>query len=394
MSARLLLLSPFFYPEPISTGKYNSHLVRALSRKGIEVDVLCFQPLYPDWRPRISNKKIKGVGIFRGGARLRYPKGSLLRRAVLEIWFFLHVFRHAGRIRRYSRIVAVLPPMLFLPMVSLASGPGCKVIAIVHDLQGIMAAASINRGRPAVLGLIRLLESLVLRYCHRVIALSETMAAFLSGPYRIPRSKLAVYRPFVTLGPQGAGTRLAHLFAEDKKHVVYAGGLGHKQCPERLVSFLHGLAQRRQDVVCHVFSGGPLFNVLRRDRRWKSERLVFHDLVPEPDLGELYRRSHVQIIPENKGLSAGAVPSKLPNLLAAGVPILYIGEKDGDIWKLILDCRAGTCCEGWDLDTLSALADQLLVDAGNRSHANRRQHFISKYADLFNVEALIKEILD
>lgn len=390
---RLLLLSPFFYPEPISTGKYNSHLVQALARKGIKVDVLCFQPLYPDWRPRTTSKGMKGVRIFRGGGWLRYPEASLLRRAVLEIAYFLHVLTHLGRIRRYGRVVAVLPPMLFLPMVCLASGSGGRVIAIVHDLQGVMAAAGIKRGRRAALGLIRLLESLVLRCCGRVVALSEAMAAFLTAAYRIPRSKVTVCRPFVTVDAHVAGKRLSHLFAEDKKHVVYAGGLGHKQCPDKLVAFLHHLVRRRSDVVCHIFSGGPLFDALRKDRRWKNQRLVFHDLVPARDLSELYLRSHVQIIPEKAGLSQGAIPSKLPNLLAAGVPILYIGEKESDVWKLIRDCRAGLCSDNWDFDTLADVTDQLLVEAGSRSRAARRMRFTEAYDGLFGVEGLIQKIL-
>jgi colanic acid biosynthesis glycosyl transferase WcaI len=147
-------------------------------------------------------------------------------------------------------------------------------------------------------------------------------------------------------------------------------------------------------VVCHVFSGGPLFDALRKDQKWNIRRLVFHDLVPERDLCELYLCSHIQVIPEMAGLSQGAVPSKLPNLLAAGVPILYIGEKDSEVWRLIQGCRAGGCCDNWDFDDLSDLADQLLVEGGNCSHAVRQRRFANEYAALFSVEDLIKAILE
>jgi hypothetical protein len=56
MTERLLLLSPFFFPEPISTGRYNTFLVQALVDKGVHVDVICFHPLYPNWRPAAATK--------------------------------------------------------------------------------------------------------------------------------------------------------------------------------------------------------------------------------------------------------------------------------------------------------------------------------------------------
>jgi colanic acid biosynthesis glycosyl transferase WcaI len=102
MTERLLLLSPFFFPEPISTGRYNTFLVQALVDKGVHVDVICFHPLYPNWRPRRSNKGLNGARISRGGAWMRFPKNNLLRRAVLEAGFLLHVICHAGQIKKYS----------------------------------------------------------------------------------------------------------------------------------------------------------------------------------------------------------------------------------------------------------------------------------------------------
>lgn len=394
MNDRLLLVSPFFYPEPISSGKYNTCLLKALVENGIQADVICFHPMYPDWRPIPSNAGMAGLNIYRGGAWARYPKGSLLRRFVLECAFGSYVLSHAGRIKHYSKIIAVIPPMLFLPILWITAKRKTKIFTIVHDLQGIMAGVGVSRGRQAVTRLVRFLEKIILRCCHRVIVLSNGMANFLSESYSLPRSKMTVCWPFVTVDTCDAGNRLAHLFAADKKHVVYAGGLGHKHCPKEMVSFLYYLAMKRRDVVCHVFSGGPLFDALSKDKNWKNDRLIFHDLVSDRDLCELYLRSHIQIIPEKVGFSEGAVPSKLSNLLATGVPILYIGDENSDVWRLIRDCNAGMCCDSWDFDRLSDLANKLLIESCKRPKTVRRSRFNSKYAMQFSVATLIKELLD
>ena len=64
---RVLILSPFFFPELISTGKYNTELAIQLRKQNLEVEVLCSHPLYPDWRPQKSSQKIDGIKIIRGG---------------------------------------------------------------------------------------------------------------------------------------------------------------------------------------------------------------------------------------------------------------------------------------------------------------------------------------
>ena len=41
---KVLLVSPFFHPERISTGLFNTKLVEGLIKKGVVVDVWCSHP--------------------------------------------------------------------------------------------------------------------------------------------------------------------------------------------------------------------------------------------------------------------------------------------------------------------------------------------------------------
>ena len=81
---KVLIVSPFFSPELISTGKYNTDLAIQIQKQNCQVKVLCSHPLYPDWKPQKSNQMIKGIEIKRGGSWLRYPKNNILRRLLLE----------------------------------------------------------------------------------------------------------------------------------------------------------------------------------------------------------------------------------------------------------------------------------------------------------------------
>jgi colanic acid biosynthesis glycosyl transferase WcaI len=64
----VLILSPFFYPEPISTGKYNGLVAEGLSKQGAKVTAICSYPIYPDWVPQRNPTELPGVTALRGGA--------------------------------------------------------------------------------------------------------------------------------------------------------------------------------------------------------------------------------------------------------------------------------------------------------------------------------------
>ncbi len=362
-------------------------------KRNIGIDVICFHPLYPEWRLQPTKETLPGVCIYRGGARIKYPHSTLLKRMLLELDFLVHLFMHADKIKRYSHVIAVLPPMLFLSLARICAARDTKVIAIVHDLQGIMAAIGTKRGQRTVVWLVRLLESIVLRFSQQVIVLSNAMATFVSNTYKVPSKKIKVCWPFVSLDSKISRGRLRNLFPGDMKHVVYAGALGEKQNPEGLVSFFIDLTSRRKDLICHFFSRGPIFEALRRNHGKDNCRIMFHDLVPEKDLYELYLNSHVQVIPETIGNSMGAFPSKLPNLLAVGVPILYIGDKNSDVWRVVQMSKFGLCADRWDNKLLNFLADRLLEESETRSHNDRSLIFNKTLKDHFSVDALIKEMI-
>ena len=96
---QILIVSPFFYPELISTGKANQHLAEAFVAEGHGVTAVCSHPLYPSWVPLRSQARIEGVTIVRGGADVRYPRAMPLRRLKLEAWFAFFAARSVWRRR-------------------------------------------------------------------------------------------------------------------------------------------------------------------------------------------------------------------------------------------------------------------------------------------------------
>ena len=110
---KALIFSPFFYPEAISTGKYNTHLAKALVRKGYSVDVIAFYPLYPEWKSKRTTASLKGVNIRRGGGFFVYSKSVILRRIQLELGFTVHTLWHIFFNRHSNIFIPIFAGFLF-----------------------------------------------------------------------------------------------------------------------------------------------------------------------------------------------------------------------------------------------------------------------------------------
>lgn len=391
---RTLLLSPFFHPEPISTGRYNTVLAEGLREAGAEVTVVCSHPLYPSWIPTISNEELTQIKTLRGGIRIRYSTRPWLRRAVLELWFAMHALHHVAR-RRHSidAVVSVFPPSLFQLFVNVVLPTSVQRVGIVHDLQGVHAQAKGGRLSQLVGHVITIVEKRAFRQLDKVIALSSAMADELHGNYGIPTDKLIVRYPFASVVPQSANTdELGHLFADKKTHVVYSGALGEKQNPPGLMA-IFALANRAlPDVQFHVFSEGPLFETMRQEaRESRLSNVDFQPLVPQRCLGELYERSDFQIIPQSSGTENGSMPSKLPNILAHNCKVFAICDIESELATVVNRFKAGEISPSWEPEqVLEVLKNAIQSRPTTTESAAKHQEAIHK---AFSLESLVDAIL-
>ena len=395
---QILIVSPFFYPELISTGKANQHLAEAFVVEGHGVTVVCSHPLYPAWDPVRSSARIRGMTVVRGGAGVRYPKSMPLRRLKLEAWFAFFATRNVWRRRkRADVVVSILPPSLFILFLNRILPRRVRRVAVVHDLQGLLAAQEKGFVRRTIIHMIHAVESRVFRSQDLCIFFSEDMAHIAQQSYALDPTKIAVQYPSITLPASysaiAAASKAHHLdalFPPDKLHVVYSGALGYKQNSNQLLMLLQAAAERHPEVQFHVLSGGPFYESLRTEYEQRQEpRVRFHPLVPEQDLAELYARSAIQIIPQAEGTESAALPSKLPNLLAAGVHLLAICSSGSEVERMIQLAGTGSIATRWDEDLFLMRLNEALGVVRRESASTRRAR-VEPLLDRFSVTNMVR----
>ncbi len=390
---RVLFISPHFHPEKISTGRYNSLLVKGLLDRGATVQVIASHPFYPSWKPIRSGEPFFTAAIHRGGDRLRYPSRPLLRRVLLEAWFSWHSFWKTISLRKSVDLaVLVFPPNFYGLLVRFLLPRSIRRIGIIHDFQAILGLRGRSWPGRTLNRIVHAIERMSFQSCENLIVLSDQMARTVISSYSLDPAKVTVCYPFRTLPVGGgSGRNLSHILDEGLAHVVYSGALGKKQNSLRLFEFFQDAAKELPGVRFHFFSEGPLFSQLRRHcASQDSNSVQLHELVHENDLEELYARSTVQVIPQVQAESSGCFPSKLPNILAAGCPVLAICDPASDLAQFITQGALGEIAVSWDGNELMSKLRLVL----NQSAVQKREERQAAVSDMLLTKFSLENLLD
>src|SRR5450759_2565892 len=393
---KILLFSPFFFPEQISTGKYNTFLAEALALAGHDVTVVASHPIYPNWRAEISNATLPRIEIKRGGGWISYPSSAILRRAILELWYAWYALTSYARLEsRPYIVIPIFPPSLFFMLLhSLMPRAICRV-GIVHDLQGVYATRSSGLMSRLLNSAIHFVEKRCFRSCDRLIFLSVSMANRAIAEYKLDDRRCGVCYPFVAIADAVSdGVALAEILLPNTFNIVYSGALGEKQNPDGLFAFMNKVACMETNVSCHIFSAGPMFDQLGATRHGAENcKVQFHELVPVEQLAELYARSDVQIIPQALNTSEGSLPSKLPNLLAADVPVFVICEAGSELGNLVNEAKAGVVATTWDIAMLVEQFRSYMNEQAAESKHDRRIRLQAFVESKFSIDSVVDSIL-
>ena len=381
----ILIISPFFFPEPISTGKFNTDFALALKNNGHNVTMLCFHPFYPEWKIKESNEQLNGIKIIRGGKYLFFSKKTIVRRLVLELSFVFFILRKIIKHQKNKDIIIpIFPPSFAFLSILPFLNRNLKKVGMVHDLQEVYSIGKKGVVNKIVRYFIHKIEKKCYNSCNKLIFLSKEMKDQAKELYGLAENKLEVQYPFITV--KGNITNdLGHLFDKNKKHVVYSGALGEKQNPEKLLNFFQEASLEIENVMFHVFSKGEEFNKLVELN--KNVNICFHDLVKKENLEELYQKSDIQIVPQKEGTSKGSLPSKLPNLLASNCKIFLITDSNSELQKLFNDNNLDSVVSTWDTKELIKSLKSLLEKPVDFEY----QKTIAK--KFFTIDKMIQKVL-
>jgi len=328
---KILLLNQCFYPDVVATAQYTSDLASMLTGRGHEVTVIASNRGYDDPTNRFPGKECwNGVRIVRVPC-LATGKGKRWKRALNIASFFLTCCSRLLLMRRFDVVIALTSPPLISALAAMFIRiRGGRFIFWIMDLNPdeAIAAGWLQAGSRTA----RLLES-VLRFsantADRVVVLDRFMSDRMVAK-GLPIRKISILPPWshdreVAYDEEGRALFRAEHGLTEKYVVMYSGN--HSPCHplQTVLEAALALADEPDIAFCFVGGGSEYAKVHAFAKRHHLRNIVLLRYQKLTDLSASLSSADLHVVVMGQGLVGLVHPSKIYNVLAIGVPMLYVG---------------------------------------------------------------------
>jgi len=338
VSERIWLLTELFHPDQTSTGYIMTRIAESLAQH-TDVRVLCGPVQYDDAPLATQTLLHPRVSVHRMSLG-NWDKNRLVTRTVratlLTVKLALQLFRGAAA---GDTIVAVTnPPTLLLLVGALARWRSLRLVVIVHDVfpENLAAARILTRDGLFYRFLRRLFDR-AYRSADLLLVLGRDMQELL----RLKTQAVNTER--IVIVENWAETATVYPLAREQTGPVrlqFAGNLGRVQ---GLIPLLE--AVRRADnpgLAVDLVGAGAVRSELRAFvERHALEQVRILPPFARANQVDVLNDCDIGIVSLSDGMLGLGVPSKAYNILAAGKPILFIGDPESEIARLVAEARVG-----------------------------------------------------
>ncbi len=345
---RVLIVSFYYEPELGAAPSRITNLAKGLKASGLDVDVLTCLPNYPKgrifdgYRGRFSMKEqVDGIGVYRYWTYATVSKNPLKRvLAMTSYAVTMWAFALKRRIiKSYDRIIIQSPPILVSAsaMCLFKKLFGKRVVLNVSDLwPGSAVELGFVRKDSLSFKALSRLERFIYRNAHSVMGQSQEIVEHVETMF--PGKRTFLYRNLQS----GAASTAAVKQKNATLKLVYAGLFGVAQGMRQLLESIDFVAL---GVEMHLYGGGNELNDIQEYIKNGDKNIWYHGYVSKQQMNEELKQYDLSIIPLAAAIH-GAVPSKIFDLLPAGIPILFSGNGEGA--RIVEQCGFGLVSEYGD----------------------------------------------
>jgi glycosyltransferase involved in cell wall biosynthesis len=345
---RVIILNQFFYPDHSATSQLMTELAESLFERGLEVTALSGRGRYNGGERLSSSEEYKGIRIERAWAT-SFGKGSTLTRLADYLSFYLGASWRLLRLPRHD-IVMVLttPPLIGLVALVIVRLRRMRVVSLVQDVYPDVAVALGSlRARNPVTRFLDYLSRLVLRKSDRIIVLSDCMRERIAAKIgEDAASQIDVIHNWADgakifpLENENNEFSARHNL-EDKFVVLFSGNLGRVNDFSTVLESARLLRNRPDIVFLFIGEGAQAAEIKSFIEQHNLLNVRLLPYQPQELLRYSLAAGHVSLVTLRGGLAGLSVPSKTYSILAAGRPVLFIGDSQSEVARIVTDNRCG-----------------------------------------------------
>ena len=365
---RVLLINQTFYPDIAATAQHAHDLARHLVAEGHEVTAIASRSIYGEKGAALpSEEVVDGIRIVRVGASL-FGKTSIAARLFDFGMFYARAFWSALRLPRQDVVVCfTTPPFIALIGWFMHLSRRTKFVYWVMDLYpDVAVACGVMSRRSPVTWMLERLNRFCLRHADRVVVLGRCMRAqvLAKGVRADHVETINVWSDPVEVGsdPGGSNRYRDEWKVGDRLLVMYSGNFGIGHDVRTIAAAVEALRDETRVLFAFVGGGKRKDELLESLRMRGLSNFVDAPYQPRARLDELLGAADVHLASLARGATGIMVPSKIYGVLAAGRPLVYVGEADGEAARVVVEERCGIVIAPGDAKGLAGVLRSFASD--------------------------------
>jgi glycosyltransferase involved in cell wall biosynthesis len=399
---RLIILNQFFYPDHSATSQLMTDLAESLAEQGVQVTALAGRGRYNGGERLPPTEVYKSVRIERAWAT-GFGKGNIIKRLSDYLSFYLGASWRLLRLPRHDVVMALTtPPLVGLIAVIIGRLRGMRVVALVQDIYPDVAVSlgALRKRNPAT-RFLDYLSRLMLRKSDRIIVLGECMRE------RVISKIGERFSPRVDVIHNWAdGTEIKPLGAEEnafsaeqnlngKFVLLFSGNLGRVNEFSTILNAARILRERADILFLFIGEGAKAVEIENFIEEHGLGNIRMLPYQPRQTLRHSLAAGHASLVTLADGLAGLSVPSKTYGILAAGRPILFVGDPRSCVARIVTDNNCGEVIPSGDSRRLARIISDWASDKRKLTHLNAaarkafEEHFdrpraVSAYLETFS----------
>ncbi len=387
---RLVFINRFFYPDESATALMLADLVQGLAPLGKDMHVITAKAAYTpgsaETADGLPEEKLAVTRLPNLPVSHQSLAGRLLNFAAFYCGLMVAGFRH---IRRGDVVICLTdPPLVGIIAAVLAKLRGARLIHWVQDIYP-ETATRLGYGSPTNpgIGLVSRLRDWAWKGANANVVIGEHMRDMLiSRGVQSPRictiQNWADEADLVPLEPADNPLRTHWEYPSHTIIVGYSGNLGRAHDAATMLDAANIIADRQQAEMRFLFIGGGAKHEALTSAATDERLTGLIDIRPYRPRSELRQSLSIPDIhwlslePELEGL---IVPSKFYGAVAVGRPVIFIGDPDGEVARLIRQANCGASFAKGDARGVADYLELLALDPALRNSlgTNAREYCLS-----------------
>lgn len=390
---RIIILNQFFYPDHSATSQLMTELAESLVERGFEVTALAGRGRYNGGERLAPKEEHRGVRIERAFST-GFGKQSTLARVSDYLSFYLGAFWKLLRLPRHDLVMALTtPPLIGLVALVVGRLRGMRVVMLVQDVYPDIAIAlgALPARNPAT-RMIDWISRQSLKRSDRIIVLSQCMRGRIAAKVdQASASRIDVIhnwadgsdiRPLAKAesNPFAAEHNLGGSFV-----VLFSGNLGRVNEFSTVLEAAR-LLRERDVVFLFVGDGAKGEEIDRFAQQHKLPNVRLLPYQPRAELRYSLAAGQALLVTLKEGLAGLCVPSKAYAIMAAGRPLLFVGDARSEIARIIEENGCGAVVGSGDAARLANIIEEWASDRskldgmGRAARALFEDHFDREHA--------------